>query len=85
MLDAGALARLAQEWVRLDRVTAAPGLMAHIAIGKYVDHLPLYRQEPSSNSALASRSLATPWLAGWTSSLTRSRWFISPWPRLRTL
>ncbi len=29
----------------VDRGIAAPGLIAHIAIGKYVDHQPLYRQE----------------------------------------
>jgi len=29
----------------LDRGIAAPGLLAHIAIAKFCDHLPLYRQE----------------------------------------
>jgi transposase len=29
----------------VDRGIAAPGLIAQVAIGKYVDHLPLYRQE----------------------------------------
>ncbi len=29
----------------LDRGLLAPGLLAHIVIGKYADHLPLYRQE----------------------------------------
>ncbi len=29
----------------LDRGFLAPGLLAHIVIGKYADHLPLYRQE----------------------------------------
>ena len=29
----------------LDRGLAAPGLLAHVAIQKYTDHLPLYRQE----------------------------------------
>ena len=28
-----------------ERCIAAPGLMAHILVGKYQDHLPLYRQE----------------------------------------
>ena len=28
-----------------DRSQLAPGLLAHIAVGKYVDHLPLYRQQ----------------------------------------
>ena len=29
----------------IDKGIAAPGLIAHVAIGKYLDHLPLYRQE----------------------------------------
>jgi transposase len=29
----------------IDRGVAAPGLLAQVVIGKYVDHLPLYRQE----------------------------------------
>ncbi len=29
----------------LDRGLLAPGLLAHIVVGKYADHLPLYRQE----------------------------------------
>jgi transposase len=29
----------------LDRGVMAPGLLAHVVVGKYVDHLPLYRQE----------------------------------------
>jgi transposase len=29
----------------IDRGVAAPGLLAQVIIGKYVDHLPLYRQE----------------------------------------
>lgn len=29
----------------IDRGLAAPGLLAHVAIQKYTDHLPLYRQE----------------------------------------
>ena len=28
-----------------DRSLPAPGLLAHILVGKYCDHLPLYRQE----------------------------------------
>ena len=28
-----------------ERCLATPGLIAHVVIGKYVDHLPLYRQE----------------------------------------
>ena len=29
----------------IPRGTAAPGLLAHILVSKYIDHLPLYRQE----------------------------------------
>ena len=29
----------------LDRSLPAPGLLTHIVVGKYCDHLPLYRQE----------------------------------------
>lgn len=29
----------------MERCKAAPGLLAHIIVGKYCDHLPLYRQE----------------------------------------
>ena len=32
--------------VLLERCIAAPGLLAAIIVGKYCDHLPLYRQEP---------------------------------------
>ncbi len=32
------------EWLQ-DRSLPAPGLLAHILVGKYCDHLPLYRQE----------------------------------------
>lgn len=37
------IAPLPNRWI--DRCIAAPGLQAHITIGKFVDHLPFYRQE----------------------------------------
>lgn len=37
------IAPLPNRWT--ERCIATPGLQAHIAISKYVDHLPLYRQE----------------------------------------
>jgi transposase len=37
------IAPLPSRWT--ERCIAAPGLQAHITISKYVDHLPLYRQE----------------------------------------
>jgi transposase len=32
-------------WVLIKRLVAAPGLLAHILVGKYQDHLLLYRRE----------------------------------------
>ena len=37
------IAPLPKQWT--ERSIAAPGLLAHIAISKYADHLPLFRQE----------------------------------------
>jgi transposase len=38
---------------------ATPGLLAHVLVAKYCDHLPLYRQ-----SQIMSRSIARPWQIG---------------------
>lgn len=48
----------------IDRGQAAPGLLAYIAIQKYVDHLPLYRQEAIfARSGIAlSRSTLAEWM-----------------------
>ena len=48
----------------IDRGIAAPGLIAHVAISKYVDHLPLYRQETilARSGVDISRSSMAEWL-----------------------
>lgn len=48
----------------IDRGEAAPGLLAHLAIGKYVDHLPLYRQEAifARHGVALSRSTLAEWI-----------------------
>lgn len=48
----------------LDRGIAAPGLLAHVVIQKYTDHLPLYRQE--AIFARAGVELSRTTLAEWT-------------------
>ena len=49
-----------------NRCTAAPGLLAHIIVGKYCDHLPLYRQEQifkTRHGVLIPRQTQARWLA----------------------
>ncbi|HZX72316.1 MAG TPA: IS66 family transposase [Rhodanobacter sp.] len=48
----------------IDRGQAAPGLLAHIAIQKYLDHLPLYRQEAifARSGIDLSRSTLAEWM-----------------------
>lgn len=48
----------------LDRSLAAPGLLAQVVIGKYLDHLPLYRQETIFERAgiELSRSSLAEWI-----------------------
>jgi transposase len=49
-----------------DRCTAAPGLLAHIIVSKYCDHLPLYRQEQifkTRHGLLIPRQTQARWLA----------------------
>jgi len=61
----------------VDRGIAAPGLIAQIAISKYVDHLPLYRQEAISATAPALLYLLHP------CSRTRAvvlSWVAPAWP-----
>lgn len=43
---------------------ATPGLLAHVLVSKYCDHLPLYRQSQSS-PVRAWSSIARPWRTGW--------------------
>jgi transposase len=48
----------------IDRGQAAPGLLAQVAIAKYVDHLPLYRQEAiyARSGIELSRSTMAEWI-----------------------
>ena len=49
----------------LERSIAAPGLLAAIVVGKYVDHLPLYRQEQifrTRHGVQLSRHTMTQWM-----------------------
>ena len=50
----------------LPRCLAAPGLLAHIIVSKFVDHLPLYRQEQIflREGVWLSRRTQCDWLAG---------------------
>ncbi|HEY3861482.1 MAG TPA: transposase [Verrucomicrobiae bacterium] len=43
----------------LDRSLPAPGLLAHIVVGKHCDHLPLYRQEKDLRPAPRSSPATT--------------------------
>lgn len=51
----------------IDKGLAAPGLLAQVVIGKYLDHLPLYRQE--SQFARMGVELSRSTLAGWLGQL----------------
>ena len=48
----------------IDRGLAAPGLLAQVAVQKYVDHLPLYRQEAISarHGVALSRTTLAEWM-----------------------
>ena len=49
----------------IDKGLPGPGLLAHIIVSKYFDHLPLYRQENISEreGALIPRSTSCDWMA----------------------
>ena len=47
----------------IDKGVATPGLLAHVLVAKYADHLPLYRQEQIFSRAGVALSRTT--LAGW--------------------
>jgi transposase len=51
----------------IDKGIAGPGLLAHVAVSKYVDHLPLYRQ--SEIYARQGVDLERSTLAGWIGSI----------------
>lgn len=54
----------------IDRGLAGPGLLAHVLVGKYADHLPLYRQ--SEIYAREGIELDRSTLAGWVGGATRT-------------
>ena len=49
-----------------ERGLAAPGLLAHLLVSKYCDHLPLYRQEQIFAAAMTCICRARRWPAGWS-------------------
>jgi transposase len=53
----------------IDRGLAGPGLLAHVLVGKYADHLPLYRQ--SEIYAREGIELDRSTLAGWVGGASR--------------
>jgi len=54
----------------IDRGLAGPGLLAHVIVSKYADHLPLYRQ--SEIYAREGIDLDRSTLAGWVGGVTRT-------------
>jgi transposase len=54
----------------IDRGLAGPGLLAHVLVGKYSDHLPLYRQ--SEIYAREGVDLDRSTLAGWVGGASRA-------------
>lgn len=54
----------------MDRGLAGPGLLAHVLVGKYADHLPLYRQ--SEIYAREGIDLDRSTLAGWVGGASRA-------------
>src|SRR5207249_11432405 len=53
----------------IDHGLAGPGLLAHVVVAKYADHLPLYRQ--SGIYARAGVELDRSTLAGWVGGVSR--------------
>jgi transposase len=54
----------------IDRGLAGPGLLAHVLVGKYADHLPLYRQSEIYEREGIELDRST--LAGWVGGATRA-------------
>jgi transposase len=54
----------------IERALAGPGLLAHVLVGKYADHLPLYRQ--SEIYAREGIDLDRSTLAGWVGGASRT-------------
>ena len=56
----------------IDKGIAGPGLLAHVAVSKYLDHLPLYRQSEiyARQGVDLERSTLADWIAGITRLVT---------------
>ena len=54
----------------IDRGLAGPGLLAHVVVSKYADHLPLYRQSEIYERGGVDLQRST--LAGWVGGTTRT-------------
>jgi transposase len=72
VIQAAAPARIIESGI------ATEALLAQIAVSKYADGLPLYRQERSM-PATRSRSTGRRWRSGWARSASR----LSRWPSTR--
>jgi transposase len=50
----------------IDKGLAGPGLLAHVAVSKYLDHLPLYRQSEiyARQGIDLDRSTLADWIGG---------------------
>lgn len=59
---------------------AGPGLLAHVLVGKYCDHLPLYRQ--SKIYAREGVDLGVSTLAGWVGQASA---LVRPWSTPSTI
>jgi transposase len=59
----------------IERGIAGPGLLAHVLVSKYADHLPLYRQAEiyARDGVELDRSTMAEWVGG--CSRLRSRWW----------
>ena len=64
----------------IDKGIPTTGLLAQVLVAKFLDHLPLYRQEAHLRARRAWRSRARRWRSGWASAACScSRW----WTRWR--
>jgi transposase len=52
---------------------AAPGLLAHVVVSKFIEHMPLYRQRRAGPAGILSRGARS--AAGWSSAPSSS----NPW------
>ena len=61
----------------IDKGIPTAGLLAQVLVAKFLDHLPLYRQEAHLRARRARRSRARRWRSGWASAARScSRWWM---------